>query len=288
MNNIFIENSYFYDISREGSGGVFDLNSVLIHISCCLFIKTSSTSFGGCLFAINSHISLKNSLFNECRIPVNQNELLGNAIYINNAIYTTNEEQALTSCISTVDQISHTKCGKELTDADSSICFNNIQYKITNMNSSFNTGTIGSSLFSGYNSIPGSSVNYSQDSQSTAYVSIQSTYKKYDCFFCNFINTENLQKAIVWSEPLNNLLEFYSCIFYNSLETLYNSPCIFNDCQSDREFADISLRISSLELVHLNQGFNSKYCKKSAQTLQYHPNLILLLKPFVYLFIIYK
>ena len=256
--NVNIENSLFHDIRKQGCGGVFELNSVNINISTSIFSVISSSSYGGCLYATASFLNLKNSLFDECRITKSQNELLGNALYVNNE-----NQNTESSIITIIDQISHSKCGRELSDGDSSICLNSLMYKATNVNSTFNTGTRGSSLFTGYHNCEGSSVSYSQDSQSTALTSIVSGYQQLECSNCNFINTKELQDCILWSDP-DNMLIIKSCIFYNSHNKLYQKKCIITGCKSDLPFPEIEERISSSDILYSIKAFKLDNKKASA------------------------
>ena len=241
---LHIMHSFFQDINKNGSGGVFEVECFDLDIQCCYFHNITTTSFGGCLYANDSHLFLKNTIFESCYITVQQDELLGNVLYIDNKL-ALNEKVG----ISRIDQVSHTKCGETMECGDSAICFDNIQYHLTNINSSFNSGHMGSALFSGYNSISDSYLKYSQDSNSTSYISLVTVYKSYDCCFCNFINTENLQFGILWYSS-DDLTPLHSCIFYNSHKTLSSYNITLVDCQSDELFDGISSELTTSPQLH--------------------------------------
>ena len=199
MNELYLLHSCFQDIAKNGTGGVLDVNSVKLFVGCCTFHNITSTLYGGCFYAKNSHLFLKNSFFETCFVAVPEDEYLGNIFYVDN------KESSDGTIISTIDQISYTKCGETNSSGDSSICMNCIHYHVANINSSFNGGTSGSSLFSGYNSLEDSYVKYSQDFNSTSFISVVSTEKVYECIYCNFIITKNLQFSILFTLVNNTL-----------------------------------------------------------------------------------
>ena len=229
MNFIQIDSSIFESISKTGDGGVFDVNVLNLSVICCIFKSTSSTHYGGAFHSISSNIYLKSLIFNICRVTPPTDYYYGNAFYIDNQY--TNQIKA----ISTIDEISHSYCGQYKTDGDSSIILNQMHFAATNMNSSYNTGTLGASLFSAINTIEVSYLKFCQDSSSTASTSIQATNKHYDCYFTNFINTKELVTSIVYTNPANQIT-FHECVFYNSHSKLYNNVCTFDKCQADSSF----------------------------------------------------
>ena len=268
--NIFVINSIFHDFTKKGCGGIFELSSVKLQLTCCIFESISSSSYGGCIYATNSHISLNGLSFQTCFITKSEDELFGNIMYINN------QQKSDSSLCSILDQISFSKCGEKRKNGDSSICLNFMQYEVTNMNSSWNGGTMGSSLFSGYNSLDNSFIKFSQDSNSTCYISILSYEEMYECSFCNFIYTTGLINSIVWSEP-ENVITLRSCIFYNSHDKLYSKSCIFYDCQSDKNFPEISKILNSLPQLNEVIGYNKQFLKL-IQTLPHKFNVLFYIK----------
>ena len=185
-NSINLKFNVFESISKNGNGGIIEAQSVKITITCCQFTYLSSTETGGCLTAFNSHLFLKNSQFETCRVLKNEDQAYGNAIFMENE-ENNNQESSITSKIT---EISHSRCGSEKTDGDSAIFFYAMLFKVSNLNSSFNTGTEGSSLFSSYHSLEGSFVDFSQNYNSSSAVSIESAFSFYICKFTNFLNTK--------------------------------------------------------------------------------------------------
>ena len=249
-NNIWVSNSYFHDLNKQGCGAVFEVSSIHIYISCCSFAKVSSSSYGACIYALKSQLVLKQTSFDTCFITVSQDSLYGNIICLDNQ---NNDE----SILSTIDYESHCRCGEANQSGDSSIYFGYTYYHLSNINSSFNGDTKGASLFSSRYSIENSYIKFSQDSNSTSYIAIESQKLEYECINCNFINTINLQHSIIWSNP-HDKITFCSCIFYNSHQKLYNKPCNFENCQFDISFPNISKTLQIPPQFNEIKGFIDK------------------------------
>ena len=226
----------FESISKSESascGGIFNIKDIKLTILCCTFRLLSVTKYGGCIYGVDSHLFLKNSFFDVCRVTTYGDTYFGNAIFIiNNKIRDK-------STITTIDEISHIRCGRDKTDGDSSIVLYYLHFSVKNSNSSCNSGSLGSSLLSGLRSLENSLIKFSQDFSSTSYTSIESQSKHYNASFCNFINTDNLQYSIIFTNHEDQLTLYY-CIFYNSHIKLCNKLCIFIKCQSDKQFNSIS------------------------------------------------
>ena len=154
--------------------------------------------------------------------------------------------------------MSHTCCGLQQTDGDSSIIFKEIKHCIENMNSSKNSGILGASLFSSYSSIEYSFLKYSQDSNSTSYISLESESSVFDCNCTNFIHTKGLQSAIILSNP-TNIMVLNNCIFYDSHQKLSSEPkylCTLHNCFSDSQFPNVQTKFPLFEKFHSTYGFN--------------------------------
>ena len=243
MNTVKILNSFIEGIHVDGSGGLFAVDSKSIFIHCCFFHSLSATKYGGCGYAESSNIELKNSFFLKCRIILTKTDrFYGNALYVTKG-----------DSLSKIDCVSHSYCGIDPDDGDSSIVFNSLRFEITNMNSSLNYGFQGSSIFSAFYPLDQSTLKFSQDANSGAKVSIESQGSVFYCILSNFINTTNLQYSIVWT-LYDYELNFSNCVFYQSHEVFSNHKCTIENCYSDAQFSSVSTTFSSIQsFIHIEK-----------------------------------
>jgi hypothetical protein len=174
---------------------------LILRLFVVKFIRNRVTNRGGAIHFSNGIIGISNSIFYKCYTTTNQNEILGNAIFIS-------------SKEANIKQTSTCLCGESPTlCGDSSILVDNCKTVLHNINATKNYGIGGASIASVYRCLPGTKISYLQGYECADYYEMvtYTVFTRYENL--NFINTSD--KDNVFWESTNNLIECVSCLFWN-------------------------------------------------------------------------